>query len=259
MRAASLEACGCFPTGRHYPGIAHLLRAVTRGLVEELAADAAWAELPIALIDVETTGTRRLGRPRRRGRHRHRPRRRDRRAQELAREPGPAHPQGSERRPQDHRRRREGRAALRRGRRGDRGGARGCVPAAYNAAFDRAFLGNEVARASDERRARCAPALRSNVDWVDPLVWARELQQGERSRALGEVAARLGIALENAHRASDDAEAASRDARARPGRARPADVRGARPGAAASRDGAGRRTPAEQMALSASAPDCALR
>ena len=38
------------------PGIAHLLRAVTRGLVEELAADSAWAELPIALIDVETTG-----------------------------------------------------------------------------------------------------------------------------------------------------------------------------------------------------------
>src|ERR1700682_2165053 len=56
MRVASLEACGCFPTGRHYPGIAHLLRAVTRGLVEELAAEAAWAELPIAVIDVETTG-----------------------------------------------------------------------------------------------------------------------------------------------------------------------------------------------------------
>src|SRR5580693_6840033 len=57
MKAAALEACGCFPTGRHYPGIAHLLRAITRGLVEELAADSAWAELPIALIDVETTGT----------------------------------------------------------------------------------------------------------------------------------------------------------------------------------------------------------
>jgi DNA polymerase-3 subunit epsilon len=41
-------------------------------------------------------------------------------------------------------------------------------------------------------------------------VWARELQQGERSRALLEVATRLGIALENAHRASDDAEAALR-------------------------------------------------
>ena len=77
----------------------------------------------------------------------------------------------------------------------------GCVPAAYNAAFDKAFLTNELARAGHRRCAR-------DVEWLDPLVWARELQQGERSRALGEVAARLGIALENAHRASDDAEAA---------------------------------------------------
>ena len=55
---AGLEACGCFPTGRHYAGIAHLLvgRAVIRGLVEEYAADAPWAELPIALVDTETTG-----------------------------------------------------------------------------------------------------------------------------------------------------------------------------------------------------------
>ena len=63
---------------------------------------------------------------------------------------------------------------------------------------------------SPELRAgdAASPCVRRNVEWVDPLVWARELQQGERSRALGEVAARLGIALENAHRASDDAEAA---------------------------------------------------
>jgi DNA polymerase-3 subunit epsilon len=74
--------------------------------------------------------------------------------------------------------------------------------------FDRAFLGNEIARAG--MPADVPLALQRNVEWVDPLVWARELQQGERSRALGEVAARLGIALENAHRASDDAEAALR-------------------------------------------------
>jgi DNA polymerase-3 subunit epsilon len=76
----------------------------------------------------------------------------------------------------------------------------GCVPAAYNAAFDRAFLSGELSRAG--------VALRKEVEWLDPLIWARELQQGEKSRALGEVAARLGIALENAHRASDDAAAA---------------------------------------------------
>ncbi|MGH7295214.1 MAG: 3'-5' exonuclease, partial [Polyangiaceae bacterium] len=78
----------------------------------------------------------------------------------------------------------------------------GWVPGAYNAAFDKAFLTAEMARAG--------LTVRRDVEWIDPLVWARELQQGERSRALGEVAARLGIALENAHRASDDAEAALR-------------------------------------------------
>jgi DNA polymerase III subunit epsilon len=78
----------------------------------------------------------------------------------------------------------------------------GCIPGAYNAAFDRAFLGGELARAGI--------TLRKDVEWLDPLVWARELQQGEKSRALGEVAARLGIAHGNAHRASDDAEAALR-------------------------------------------------
>jgi DNA polymerase-3 subunit epsilon len=41
-------------------------------------------------------------------------------------------------------------------------------------------------------------------------VWAREIQATERSRALSEVAQRLGIALKKAHRASEDAEAALR-------------------------------------------------
>jgi DNA polymerase-3 subunit epsilon len=88
----------------------------------------------------------------------------------------------------------------------------GCIPAAYNAPFDRAFLVNEFARAGlkPEGDASPPPALRRDVEWVDPLVWARELQREERSKALGEVAARLGVTLENAHRASDDAEAALR-------------------------------------------------
>src|SRR5580704_1469076 len=208
MRVVSLDACGCFPTVRHYPGIAHLLAAVTRGLVEEFAADAKWAELPIALIDVETTGM-------------------DASVDRVV-EVGIAISRGGEiveRRnwlvnpgrpiPKEasdvHKIRdedvkdapafaavaREIAAAL-----------AGCLPAAYNAAFDRAFLGNEIARAGVSDAF--PPALQRNVEWLDPLVWARELQQGERSRALGEVAARLGIALENAHRASDDAEAALR-------------------------------------------------
>ena len=52
--------------------------------------------------------------------------------------------------------------------------------------------------------------MRRNIEWIDPLVWAREIQRAEKSRALSEVAERLGIKLENAHRASDDAEATLR-------------------------------------------------
>ncbi|MDP9000611.1 MAG: 3'-5' exonuclease [Myxococcota bacterium] len=207
MRGASLESCGCFPTGRHYAGIAHLLRTVARGLVEELAADAQWSELPIALIDVETTGKdasvdrvvevgiaiarggvlveRRNwlvnpGRP-------------------IPKEASDVH-KITDDLVQDAPRfetiAREITAML-----------AGCVPAAYNAAFDRAFLGGEIARAGLTAEEIPFP-LRKNVEWLDPLVWARELQQGERSRTLGEVASRLGIELDNAHRASDDAEAA---------------------------------------------------
>jgi DNA polymerase-3 subunit epsilon len=209
MRASVLEGCGCFPTGRHYAGIAHLLRTVTRGLIEEFAADAAWAGLSIALVDVETTG-------------------KDAAADRVV-EVGVAIARGGaivERKnwlvnpgrpipkeatdvhkitdddvrdaPPFERVAREIAAAL-----------ADCIPAAYNAAFDRAFLGGEFARCGVVL-APAPPALRRDIEWLDPLVWARELQQGEKSRALGEVAARLGIALENAHRASDDADAALR-------------------------------------------------
>jgi DNA polymerase-3 subunit epsilon len=205
MRNVLLDACGCFPTGRHYPGIAHLLRTIIRGLVEEVPAEAAWIEIPIALIDVETTG-------------------RDASVDRVVEvgvaisrngvvivrknwlvNPGRPIPQEAI---EVHKITDEdvkhapifeavaeeiGTMLL------------GCVPAAYNAAFDRAFLANEFARAGSSPPA---PALRKDVEWIDPLVWARELQPEERSRALGEVAARLGIKLENAHRASDDAEAA---------------------------------------------------
>jgi DNA polymerase-3 subunit epsilon len=82
------------------------------------------------------------------------------------------------------------------------------VPAAYNALFDKAFLLAELARASFD--AAAYPSLKRDVVWVDPLVWAREIQQAEKSRSLGEVAQRLGIELERAHRASEDAEAAAR-------------------------------------------------
>ncbi len=208
MRAAQLDACGCFPSGRHYPGVAHLLRAVVRGLVAELPADAPWVDLPIALIDVETTG-------------------RDASADRIV-ELGIAVGRGGVvsrthqwlvnpgiRIAEDARAvhgisdedvkdappfsaiAAEVAAAL-----------SGCIPGAYNAAFDRAFLVAEFGRAGATGDG--CPALRRDVDWVDPLVWAREIQRDEKSKALAEVAARLGVALDTAHRASHDAEAALR-------------------------------------------------
>jgi DNA polymerase-3 subunit epsilon len=209
MRSVA-EGCGCFPTGRHYAGIAHLLRAVIRGLAQEFVAETPWAELPIALVDVETTGRDasvdrvvELGIAIMRGAN-----------AEIERHnwlvnpgcPIPIEAQNVHHISDDdvkdaprfeaiaH----EIAAAL-----------EGCVPAAYNAAFDRAFLHNEFGRAAYKLEAT-PPFLRRDVEWLDPLTWARELQREEKSKALGEVAARLGVALENAHRASDDAEAALR-------------------------------------------------
>ena len=201
-----VDACGCFPTGRHYAGIAHLLRAIIRGLAEEFAADRVWDEIPIALIDVETTGRDpskdrvveigiAVGRA----------------GQVIARynwliNPGVPIPEEVRQvhgisdddvkdSPRIEAIMHEIAAAL-----------DGCIPAAYNAAFDRAFLHGELGRC--EPRKTAAPALRRDVEWLDPLVWAREIQREEKSKALGEVAERLGVKLERAHRASDDAEAA---------------------------------------------------
>ena len=52
-----VDGCGCFPTGRHYPGIAHLLRVRARGIVVDLDGDSPWADLPIAVIDGKDVDT----------------------------------------------------------------------------------------------------------------------------------------------------------------------------------------------------------
>jgi DNA polymerase-3 subunit epsilon len=209
VRGATLEACGCFPTGRHYPGVAHLLRTVARGLLDEFAADSAWAELPIAVIDVETTGTDasvdrvvEVGIAIARG-------------GELVKSknwlvnPGLPIPKEAS---DVHKITDE---IVRDAPRFEAVALEiaavlvGCVPGAYNASFDRSFLASEMARAGVAQE-QLPPPLRKSIEWLDPLVWAREVQQGERSKTLLEVATRLGITLEKAHRASDDAEAALR-------------------------------------------------
>lgn len=202
------EACGCFPTGRHYPGIAHLLRISVAGVADEVSGDAAWIDAPIVLIDTETTG--RDGAFDRiveigliigqngviRARH------------NWIIDPGIPIPEEVSKihgitdemvrgKPTFAAVAREIVEAL-----------RGAIPGAYNASFDRAFVVSEMRRAGVDLGASAPPALRGGVEWIDPLVWARQLQKYEKGKSLGDVAARLGIPLDNAHRAADDAEAA---------------------------------------------------
>ena len=88
----------------------------------------------------------------------------------------------------------------------------GRIPVAYNAGFDRGFIHSEMRRAgvTPAKSTKVPPALRPGLDWVDPLIWARALQTAAKGFKLGEVAARVGIDLTNAHRATDDAEAAGK-------------------------------------------------
>lgn len=203
----NVDPCGCFPTGRHYPGIAHLVRVRAVGIASEIGAEANWLESRIAFVDTETTG---------------RESDRDRlvevgivigeRGEIIERKnwlinPGMPIPKESsdvhgisdddvKNAPKFADVVGEIVAAL-----------QGSIPAAYNAQFDRAFIFAEVSRAGFTIEEP-PPALRREVEWIDPLVFARELYKDEQSRALGEMAQRLGIEMDRAHRAASDAEAA---------------------------------------------------
>jgi DNA polymerase III subunit epsilon len=203
------DTCGCFPTGRHYPGIAHLLLVRATGLAEELDPDERWTELPIAFIDVETTGT---------------DPERDRvielgivmgKGGEIVGQhgwlvnPGMPIPKESAAvhgitdqevadKPPFAQILPEVLEVL-----------RGCITGAYNAEFDRSFLLAEFERAG-RAPDPLPPGVRTEVRWLDPLVFARELFPGKQSRALGAMCEKLGITLGRAHRATDDAEAALR-------------------------------------------------
>jgi len=204
------ESCGCFPTGRHYPGIAHLLRIRIAGVVEEIDVDSDWIDELVAFVDTETTGREPeidrvvevgvvIGH----------------RGQVLREQSWLINPEVpiSEESTAVH-------------------GIKDsdvklcltfrevlpqimefvgtAIPAAYNAAFDKSFLLAELGRAMGPSigATTLPPMFRREVEWIDPLVLARELYQSEQSRALGDMAQRLGIDLENAHRAADDARAA---------------------------------------------------
>lgn len=208
------HGCGCFPTGQVYPGIATLQGigpAPVIGLANDLEPDRLLADSALALIDTETTGKD--------------PARGDRvieigvvwfdngkvteRFSTLI-DPGIPIPAEL--------------TAVHGISDADVKGKpkfdlalakkisewlKGRVPVAYNASFDRAFIYAEMRRAGIAPSTQLAlpPALRTNVEWIDPLVWSRIANPEIRGHKLGDVAARLGVSLENAHRATDDAEA----------------------------------------------------
>lgn len=206
MSKAAVEF-GCFPTGRHYPGVAHLLRIAAAGLAEEYPSTQTLTEMPIVSLDTETTG-------------------RDaatcrvvevgavvwENGQVVARHnwlinpgcPIPAEVVAVHHISDDDVKDCPSFAQI-----ADEllEICKGRIPLAYNADFDRRFLLEEFTR-NNVDLTRPPPAMRRGVEWLDPLVWARELQKYEKSKALGEVCQRLGIELTNAHRATDDAEAA---------------------------------------------------
>lgn len=203
------ETCGCFPTGRHYLGIAHLIKVRAVGVASEIDAAETWVDCTIAFIDVETTGRDptadrivemgivigRAGEVYERYSWLFNP------GRSIPKEISDIHgitdadvadkPTFAELAPE---------LLVR---------LADAIPAAYNATFDRAFFLAELERAGI-RPSSPPPAVRREVDWVDPLTFARELYKDEDSRALGDMATRLGIELVKAHRATDDAEAALR-------------------------------------------------
>jgi DNA polymerase-3 subunit epsilon len=85
----------------------------------------------------------------------------------------------------------------------------GHLPVAYNATFDRKFMHAEMLRAG-QASGELPAAIDPKVTWVDPLVWTRELMADAKSKRLGDICELLGIPLNDAHRAWADAEAAGR-------------------------------------------------
>jgi DNA polymerase III subunit epsilon len=204
----SLAGEGCFPTGKHYPGIAHLLRVAAAGLAEEFDAQSELADLPLVSIDTETTG---------------RNAEQDRivevacvvvrRGQVVAKHAWLTNPECpipkeafdvhgiSDDDVRDKPKFREifpEVVAM----------VQDLVPVAYNAEFDQAFLLKEMERAGVTERGLPA-TFRKGVRWIDPLIWARELHKDAKSKSLGAMTELLGIELVRAHRATDDAVAAA--------------------------------------------------
>lgn len=71
---------------------------------------------------------------------------------------------------------------------------------AYNLSFDRGFMKNEL--------ERCGYAWPDEAPTLDPLIFARQFFKNSPRKNLGAISKLLGIPLEEAHRATHDAEVA---------------------------------------------------
>jgi DNA polymerase-3 subunit epsilon len=209
----NVDLCGCFPTGRHYPGIADRLRAGQRvvGLARGFSGETVWARAAFVVVDFETTGLdpeidrileiglaafedgqlvaskNWLVNP----------------TVPVPKESSDVHGITDEMlagAPRFAEVFAEVREML-----------VGRIPVAYNHGFDSRFLWAEQRRAGLPTRGDdLPPACADDGVWIDPLVWAREIHKAEKGFKLVDVAGRLGVPLETAHRAAFDAEATGR-------------------------------------------------
>ena len=79
------------------------------------------------------------------------------------------------------------------------------VPVAYNAPFDRRFLMGELARVPISYEH--LPVFDDETEWIDPLVWVRRFHKYDKGKKLTDMCSRLGVKLDDAHRAMSDAKA----------------------------------------------------
>jgi len=210
MRGGQHNVCGCFPTGRHYSGIADRIAAAVStvvGLAREVDPTTEWVNAKLAVIDFETTGLDSerdrvlemgivlLERGEVTGSH------------NFLVDPGIPVPEEARK---VHGITDEELATAPKFEEilsSIVGLLSGRLPVAYNARFDKQFLGAEFGRLGAPLDVEPPPALRVEVEWIDPLVWVRELQKDEKGHKLTEVCARMGIPLDQAHRAAGDAQA----------------------------------------------------
>jgi len=89
----------------------------------------------------------------------------------------------------------------------------GAIPVAYNEGFDRGFIAMEMARLNMSDGLPRSAFDSQWPAWLDPLTWLRHASRDSNvkvSNKLTDACARLGVTIENAHRAEADAEAAGR-------------------------------------------------